>query len=163
MKMKPKQFLHLKKNACRNNQIHMNKKLSSFEQHYKDYLDQQSIILQQIIKDKQKQVAYNDANYVIIKKTHHTQHDYINQTINKRKKELLLVKETLTKEHDKVLAQLEEHYQLLKTDNQKKVFQEHDRYAQKLNALNVVFDVQKSDFSQNKKRLSKKMLMQLRF
>lgn len=151
-------IFNLKNERLESNKTNFEANTSLLSTQYRTFLNEKTSVLNQFVKEKQKQVSANDTNYVSIKKTHNLQNEYLNKIVNSSKRNFAHIKLDLETKLNEKIDLINNTYNDIKEKHQKSLIQEHNRYEQKLNALNVVFDVQKSSFNQNKKKLTKEKL-----
>ena len=95
----------------------------------------------------------NDESYLLIKNTYSTLSITFNKKINELKKRYQQIITELDKDHQIRIAPIDDAIQELKTnyaEAQRKALQ---NYTEKMSSLNVIFDVQKSDYETKKERI----------
>lgn len=112
----------------------------------------------QVKKEENKQTSFmvtkeNDDSYLLIKNTYSTLSITLNKKINELKKRYQQIILELDKDHQDAMTPIEKSILDLKTnyaEAQRKALQ---NYTEKMSSLNVIFDVQKTDYETKKERI----------
>ncbi len=128
-------------------------KISVLDQQLIEFENEYNKKIVSVREDSQQASSGNDESYLTIKNTYSQLSVSLNKKINEIKKKHQSAKNQLDKENLAIIKPIHQSIEDLKKSYQEAQRKSLEVYGDKLNSLNVIFDVQKTSFDEKKARI----------